>query len=104
MSTTHPLKGMGYRAKVLFVRVAEGDGCNLSPEDRAEGYVDYVYYDVYGLEDGGIEEIGGAMLMLRKELREQYGSLSESIPDVLELEYDSVHPYVILDKNTVCPT
>ena len=32
-----------------IIRIAEGTGDNLLPEDIEEGYVDYIYYEQYEL-------------------------------------------------------
>lgn len=39
-----------------IIRISEGSGDNLLPEDTAEGYVDYIYYEQYEL--GNLEGAG----------------------------------------------
>lgn len=33
--------------ETVVLHITEGDGTNLTEEDDAEGYVDYIYYDAY---------------------------------------------------------
>ena len=75
--------------------ISEGTGDNLLKEDRAEGFVDYIDYEVYTkkankeLEKIDLTEVDGGMLMLREFVQDRYSSLSEAIPDVLKDFYDS---------------
>lgn len=51
-----------------LVYLYEGTGDNLLPEDKAEGYVDYLNYDLYDLdpETGKCKERDGGMVMLKE--------------------------------------
>ena len=71
----------------ILVGIAEGTGVNLLEEDEANGYVDYIYYEQYGMES--FEESDGGMLLKKELLRDSYGELSETIPEVLEMAYGS---------------
>lgn len=86
-------KKEGYSDLYIFVPdvkqiicISEGNGDNLSEEDIESGYVDYIYYTVYQL-DNGIQEVGGAEMLLKEMVREKYHCLADCIPDVLEMEY-----------------
>lgn len=88
-------KPKGYEDLFVFVaeigqiiRIVEGDGGNLFPEDVAKGYVDYVYYEQYRL-CSNMPEVDGGQLMLREPLRQKYACLADSISDVLDLAYGS---------------
>lgn len=51
-----------------LIYLYEGTGDNLLPEDKAEGYVDYINYDLYDLDPstGKCEERDGGMVMLKE--------------------------------------
>jgi len=51
-----------------YFKINEGTGDNLLPEDVEEGYVDYIYYDIYeNLDDVNQDNIcDGGMYMLTK--------------------------------------
>lgn len=68
-----------------FVRVSEGTGDNLLPEDIKRGFEDYVYYDILDEMDG--EVVDGGIVLLRRPLREAYGRIEDCIPDVLAIHY-----------------
>lgn len=69
-TTTTPSTNFWARDKKTkrWYRVQEGTGDNLSQEDVDNGYVDYIYYDVYKtLNDVKDEEIfDGGMYYLKK--------------------------------------
>lgn len=69
-----------------IIMIAEGNGDNILEEDREEGYVDYIYFEQYGLETG-MPEVGGGLIMIEKLFREEYSNTYECVPDVLEMAY-----------------
>ena len=91
--------------ETAVLHITEGDGTNLSEEDGEEGYVDYIYYDVYravpfleamslAYDENAAQDLiddGGMVL-----LKEPYSSLTaESIVSrALNLAFgvDSVEP------------
>ena len=82
-----------------IVIIKEGSGDNLSREDREEGFVDYIYYTQYSLNNGDIEEVDGGMILQKSYLADTYSSLRLVISDVLDMAYDSKDtPYVVLAK------
>ena len=74
--------------KRQIVRIAEGTGDNLLPEDTENGYVDYIYYEQYGL---GIDvpEVDGGQILLEEMLRDKYRCMADCIRDVLDMAYGS---------------
>lgn len=74
-----------------IVRIAEGDGSNLTDEDIEQGYVDYIYYDQHSIE-AGMPVIDGGMIMREKLVREEFGAISDCIPVVLEFIFDGKVP------------
>ncbi len=79
-----------------IVRIAEGAGDNLLPEDIRDGYVDYIYYEQYGL-GAGMPGVDGGQVLLDRPLRERYCCMAECIPDVLDMAYgDDMVGHIIL--------
>ena len=70
-------------AERLF-RILKGDGLNLTSEDIEDGYVDYLYYDVYDIQELSDIEDGG-LVLLEKEIHEEFNDLSELIIRVLNM-------------------
>ena len=67
-----------------LIRICEGDGCNLSTEDIEAGYTDYLYYDVWDLQD--LDEIeDGGMLLCKGTVYEDYESLNAMLYAVFEM-------------------
>ena len=76
------------------IRIEEGTGDNLSREDIADGFVDYVNYYVDDAENicddsscSGPRD--GGMVMYESLIREKLSSLKEVVPDVLRDIYDN---------------
>lgn len=72
----------------VLIGINEGTGDNLLKEDIEEGYVDYLNYYVYTVEDGVIEEDDGGMIMYKKPLTEIHESMKCFVPDVLRDVFD----------------
>lgn len=79
-----------------IIRITEGTGDNLLVEDRDEGFVDYIYYDTYTVDEF-IEEDNGGQVMLTELFREKYKSTEDCVPDVLDMEYGNPElNYIVL--------
>ncbi len=80
-----------------IIAISEGSGDNLDDSDLEAGYVDYIYYEVHELAYG-IHELDGGMIMLTKPLQEEFKSMKDTVPYVLEMAYDMPDvPYIVLD-------
>ena len=79
-----------------IIRIAEGDGSNLSAEDIENGYVDYIYYDQYELVED-ITEADGGQILLTEPLRDKFCCMAECIPDVLDMAYGCSAGFIILN-------
>lgn len=67
-----------------IVRICEGDGCNLSSEDKANDYVDYLYYDVFDPQN--LQDVDdGGMVLLKKPIKEEFNSIQEVVNRVCEM-------------------
>ena len=79
-----------------IVRIAEGTGDDLHPEDQEQGYVDHIYYEQYRL-GAGMPEVDGGQVMLEELFREEYLCTADCIGDVLDMAYgDRTVRYSIL--------
>ena len=80
-----------------IIRISEGSGDNLTDDDMAVGYVDYIYYETYSRELG-FPEVDGGMIMLTQLFQEKFKSTAEAIPAVLDMAYgDNEIEYIVLD-------
>ena len=72
--------------KKQIVRIAEGSGDNLTDDDLEVGYVDYIYYEIYAV-DNGFPEVDGGMFMLKTPFREAFACTERSVELVLDMAY-----------------
>ena len=85
------------QAMKQIIRIAEGSGDNLTDDDIAQGYVDYIYYEVYNVQQD-LPEVDGGTIMLTEWFQEKFKSTKEAIPAVLDMAYgDESIKYVVLD-------
>lgn len=85
------------QAMKQIIRIAEGSGDNLTDDDISQGYIDYIYYDVYNVQQN-LPEVDGGMVMLTKLFQEKFKSVKDAIPAVLDMAYgDESIKYVVLD-------
>lgn len=49
-----------------LILAVEGTGDNLTEEDQAEGYVDYIMVEMYKLDGTDVESTDGGQIMLTK--------------------------------------
>lgn len=82
-----------------IVMIAEGTGDNLLGEDIAQGYVDYINYEQYSVEQD-FPQMDGGMILKYKYLSEIYSSLKDAIPDVLDMAYGNKGlGYIVLENH-----
>ena len=80
-----------------IIRIDEGSGDNLTDDDIAQGYVDYIYYEVYNVQQD-LPEVDGGTIMLTEWFQEKFESTKEAIPAVLDMAYgDESIEYIMLD-------
>lgn len=85
------------QTKRQIIRIDEGSGDNLTDDDIAQGYVDYIYYEVYNVEQD-FPEIDGGMIMLTELFQEKFKSTKDAIPAVLDMAYGNESMgYIVLD-------
>ena len=80
-----------------IIRIDEGSGDNLTDDDIAQGYVDYIYYEVYNVQQD-LPEVDGGIVMLTELFQNKFKSVKDSIPAVLDMAYgDESIGYIMLD-------
>jgi hypothetical protein len=85
------------QTKKQIIRIDEGSGDNLTDDDIDQGYVDYIYYEVYNVQQD-FPEIDGGMIMLKELFQEKFKSTKEAIPAVLDMAYGNESMgYIVLD-------
>lgn len=85
------------QTKRQIIRIDEGSGDNLTDDDIAQGYVDYIYYEVYNVEQD-LPEVDGGMIMLTELFQEKFKSTKDAIPAVLDMAYGNESMgYIVLD-------
>lgn len=85
------------KTKKQIIRIDEGSGDNLTDDDIAQGYVDYIYYEVYNVQQD-LPEVDGGTIMLTEWFQEKFESTKEAIPAVLDMAYgDESIEYIMLN-------
>ena len=80
-----------------IIRIDEGSGDNLTDDDIAQGYVDYIYYEVYNVQQD-LPEVDGGIVMLTELFQNKFKSVKDAIPAVLDMAYgDESIGYIMLD-------
>lgn len=86
-------------AAYQVLQISEGTGENLSAEDTDNGFVDYLYYVQYDMNDLDAGEYDGGQILKKEPVQDLYESLTEAIPEVLDFAYgNSSLPYVLLES------
>ena len=85
------------QAMKQIIRIAEGSGDNLTDDDISQGYIDYIYYDVYNVQQD-LPEVDGGIVMLTELFQNKFKSVKDAIPAVLDMAYgDASIKYSALD-------
>lgn len=71
-----------------IIRITEGSGDNLLPEDIEEGYTDYIYYEQYELSQG-FPEVDGGQVLLEEMFRDKYSCTEDAVEYVLSMAYET---------------
>lgn len=80
-----------------IIRIDEGSGDNLTDDDIAQGYVDYIYYEVYNVQQD-LPEVDCGIVMLTELFQNKFKSVKDSIPAMLDMAYgDESIGYIMLD-------
>lgn len=80
-----------------IIRIDEGSGDNLTNDDIDQGYIDYIYYEVYNVQQN-LPEVNGGIVMLTELFQNKFKSVKDAIPAVLDMAYgDASVKYSVLD-------
>ena len=80
-----------------IIRIGEGSGDNLTNDDINQGYIDYIYYDTYNVQQD-LPEVDGGMIMLTELFQDKFKSTKDAIPAVLDMAYgDASIKYIVLN-------
>ena len=85
-----------WHEKVGFIRINEGPGDNLLPEDEAKGYVDYIMVDFIDFDGVDFTETDGAQVMLTEMYQEKFESPTEVVQYLIDCEWIPDVDYVYL--------
>ena len=82
-----------------YIRIDEGTGDNLLDEDIAEGYVDYIYYDIYKdyLDVESDNSDDGGMYLLRKPYVDMFNSAKEVVDYLIDHDELPNYDYVFIE-------
>ena len=83
-----------------IIKIYEGTGDNLLKEDRAEGYIDYINYDIYDPQNIGEEnEEDGGMVLCKEYVKDKYPSLIDAVHDVFDMAWGTYDlSYIVLSR------
>lgn len=85
-----------WNERVGFVRINEGTGDNLLPEDEANGYVDYIMLDFMEYDGMELIETDGAQAMLTELYQEKFESETEVVQYLIDTDWIPDVDYVYL--------
>lgn len=85
-----------WNEKVGFIRINEGAGENLFPEDEEKGYVDYIMLDFMEYDGMSLFESDGAQVMLFELYQEKFESEIEVVKYLIDTEWIPDVNYVYL--------
>lgn len=87
-----------WNKEVGFVRINEGNGSNLLPEDSREGYVDYIVMDFMEFDGLELVETDGAQVMLCELYQEKFKTGKDVVQHLVNtgfipgVEYTFLYP------------
>ena len=70
-----------------FLRVFEGSGMNLSEEDTAAGYKDYLYISIMQYDQGGLVETDGGIKLLDQLYMDWYETTENLISEAMKFQF-----------------
>lgn len=79
-----------------FVRINEGSGENLLPEDEDQGYADYIMLSFLNYDGYDFEETDGAQVMLTELYQEKFKTVADVIQHLVDTNWIPDDKYQIL--------
>ena len=88
-----------WNEEVGFVKINEGTGDNLLPEDEKDGYVDYIMFDLIEYDGYDFVETDGGQVMLEELYQEKFHSVEDVIRHMVDCSWIPDVNYTILYAN-----
>lgn len=85
-----------WNEKVGFIRINEGTGDNLSQEDEAQGYVDYIMLSFMEYDGNDLVESDGFQVMLSEMYQSKFESEKDVVKYLIDTNWISDVSYVYL--------
>ena len=85
-----------WNKQIGFIRINEGTGDNLLPEDETEGYVDYIMLDFIDYDGVDFTETDGAQVMLTEMYQEKFENEAEVVDYLIDTDWIPDVDYVYL--------
>lgn len=88
-----------WNERVGFIKINEGAGDNLLPEDEAQGYVDYIMIDYIEYDGYEFIETDSAQVMLAEMYQEKFGDVSDVVQYLIDSDWipDEDYTYLYMD-------
>lgn len=88
-----------WNKEVGFIKINEGSGDNLFPEDEAEGYVDYIMLDFIEYDGDDFIETDGGQVLLTEMYQEKFESETDVVQYLIDTEWIPDVEYTYLYMN-----
>lgn len=82
--------------EIGFIRINEGNGTNLWPEDEEQGYVDYIILDFLDYDGYELAETDGTQVMMSEMYQEKFKNAREVIKYLIDCSWIPDAEYTIL--------
>ena len=85
--------------EIGFIRINEGNGSNLLPEDEEQGFVDYIMVDDMAFDGLYLAEVGNfsVQVMLTEASQEKFKTVEEVVQHLVECEFIPDVKYTVLE-------
>lgn len=85
-----------WHKEVGFLRINEGTGDNLLPEDEEQGFVDYIMLDFIEYNGYDFEEGDGVQVMLTELYQEKFKTVNDVIQHLIDTNWIPDYTYQVL--------
>lgn len=85
-----------WNKEVGFIKINEGTGDNLLPEDEAQGYVDYIMMDFIEYDGIDFYETDGAQVLLTEMYQDKFENETEVVQHLIDCSWIPDVEYVYL--------
>ena len=88
-----------WNKEIGFIRINEGNGSNLLPEDEEQGFVDYIMVDDMAFDGLYLAEVGNfsVQVMLTEAYQEKFKTVEEVVQHLVECEFIPDVKYTVLE-------